>query len=376
MPRSLGLLMRRLRVLCFHDAYYDYVGAFVNGLADHADVMLVHPADSDEYLRDIVRDDVRAISVPLPRRRNPRRLLASPRLEATARRLGADIVHVQQSGDPWFNLRQVGPFRVPRVDTIHDVRPHPGDRTTLPGGGLTHRLSRRSIDRYITHAPALAQDLAAAWRLPSDRIDVVPMGELGSLYGGRLPGCEPVEPPRVLFFGRVWPYKGLDRLILAMNELAPRHAGLTLVIAGEGEPLDRYLALVAPGLTLDVRNRRVGLEETREVFSDATVACLPYVEASQSAALTMAYGFGVPVVATAVGGLPYAVRDGVDGLLVAPDDVPALAAAISRVLDDAALRARLRQGVAERLAGDLNWSTIGAQTVEVYRRAIAAASAG
>lgn len=367
--------MPRLRVLCYHDAYHDYVAAFANGLADHVDVHLVHPGWATEYMRPMLRDDVQTTAVRAPRRRDPRRFVALPDLGAMAKRIGADLVHVQQSSDPWFNLRQAVRSRVPRVDTIHDVTPHPGDGTSIPGGGLTHRLSRRSITRYITHAPVLRDDLARAWKVDPSRIDVVSMGELGSIYGGRIPGREPTTPPRVLFFGRIWPYKGLDRLIRAMNELAATRPGLTLVIAGEGEPIDRYLALASPALTLDVRNRRVDIDESREVFSDATVACFPYIEASQSAALTMAFGFGVPVVATTVGGLSYAVRDGVDGLLVPPDDVPALVAALARVLDDGELTGALRRGVEARVATDLNWSTIGAATAEVYRRAIGRNSA-
>ena len=367
--------MTKLRVLCYHDSYDDYVGALVNGLADHVEVWLAHPASSSEYLRPMVRDDVHLVSIAMPRLRDPRRFLAVPALGRLAARVEADVVHVQQSADPWFNLRQVRGAGVPRVDTIHDVTPHPGDRTAVPGARFVHRLSRRSIARYITHAPLLRDDFVARWRVDPANVDVVAMGELGSVYGGRLPHREPAVPPRVLFFGRIWPYKGLDRLILAMNELARSRPGLTLVIAGAGEPIGRYVALAAPQLTLDLRNRRVAEEEVREVFSDATVACFPYVEASQSAALTMAFGFGLPVVASRVGGLSYAVADGVDGLLVAPDDVAALTAALARVLDEPELRARLRNGVAERNALDRNWSTIGAQTVEVYRRAIGDASA-
>ena len=368
--------MSKLRVLCYHDSYDDYVGALVNGLAERVEVWLAHPASSSEYLRPMVRDDVHLVPINVPRLRDPRRFFAVPRLGRLAARVRADVVHVQQTADPWFNLRQARGVGVPRVDTIHDVTPHPGDRTAIPGGGFTHRLSRRSIARYITHAPVLRDAFVARWRVDPARVDVVPIGELGSLYGGRLPGREPLLPARVLFFGRLWPYKGLDRLVLAMNELARSRPGLTLVIAGAGESIDRYLALAAPELTLDVRNRRIADDEVREVFSDATVACFPYVEASQSAALTMAYGFGLPAVATRVGGLSYAVEDGVDGLLVAPDDVPALAGALARVLDDAELRARLCDGVLARNALDRNWSTIGAQTLEVYRRAIREASAG
>jgi glycosyltransferase involved in cell wall biosynthesis len=74
-----------------------------------------------------------------------------------------------------------------------------------------------------------------------------------------------------------------------------------------------------------------------------------------------ALAVGTPVIATAVGGVPEIVRDGVNGLLVPPDDPTALAAAIARLLDDAALRGRLAAAAApsvewlasERLLGEI-----------------------
>jgi 2-deoxystreptamine N-acetyl-D-glucosaminyltransferase/2-deoxystreptamine glucosyltransferase len=74
---------------------------------------------------------------------------------------------------------------------------------------------------------------------------------------------------------------------------------------------------------------------------------------------------GRPIVATAVGGIPEVVRDGVGGLLVPADDAAALAAAIGRILADPALAARLAAGARERAAG-YDWDRLAERTAAVY----------
>src|SRR5512146_668340 len=93
---------------------------------------------------------------------------------------------------------------------------------------------------------------------------------------------------------------------------------------------DRFLVL----------NDRICDEQRAELFRNASVVVLPYIEASQSGVVPLAYQYGKPVVATHVGGLPEAVENGRTGLVVPPRDERALASAILRLLGDAELRQR------------------------------------
>jgi glycosyltransferase involved in cell wall biosynthesis len=93
---------------------------------------------------------------------------------------------------------------------------------------------------------------------------------------------------------------------------------------------------------VELRDGFVSNEEAALLFSAADAAVLPYRSATQSGVVQLAFAYGTPVIATAVGGLPEAVSDGVDGLLCPPDDPQALAAAISRLPQ---LRATLTAGV-------------------------------
>ncbi|MEQ3549113.1 glycosyltransferase family 4 protein [Pseudonocardia nematodicida] len=357
--------MTPAHVLLVHDAYDDYVACLANHLAERTRVTVLHHARIHAGMP--LTGDVGTVVYPHRRIRDPRRIASIPRIREVAAEVRADVVHLQQSNDPLFTLVQGPTPGRASVLTVHDVVPHPGDRSHIPGGHLAARRRRGCFDRVVVHADELGADLTRRWGVPRDRIDVVAHGELGSLHG--TPRVVDDPPPRVLFFGRIWPYKGLDRLVHAMNALSVTRPGLTLAIAGTGEPLEGYLRLAAPTLRTEVTDRFVDRDEVAPLFADAAVVCLPYLEASQSGVHALACGLGVPVVASAVGGLTSAVAHGRDGLLVPPDDVDALAAALGRVLDEPVLRARLASGARARARTDLSWDTIADRTLEVYDRA-------
>src|SRR5438093_4188472 len=105
-----------------------------------------------------------------------------------------------------------------------------------------------------------------------------------------------------------------------------------------------------------VVTRYVAYEEVARYFAAADVVALPYREATGSGIAQIAFGAGVPVIATRTGGLEDVVEEGVSGLLVPPGDPPSLARAIERFFDDA-MSERLREGVA-RNRGRFGWDAL------------------
>jgi glycosyltransferase involved in cell wall biosynthesis len=145
------------------------------------------------------------------------------------------------------------------------------------------------------------------------------------------------DTPVILFFGFVRPYKGLNYLIDALP-LVLEKQDVHLLIAGEfWDSAQTYLDQIQ-SLHLESHvtlvDRYIPNEEVGVYFAAADLVALPYVEATQSGIVQMAFGFGVPVLTTKVGGLGEAVRDGVTGLLVHPRDSQALALAILRYFQD------------------------------------------
>lgn len=149
----------------------------------------------------------------------------------------------------------------------------------------------------------------------------------------------------LLAFGAVRPYKGFDIAVRALAEL-DQDLKVRLTIAGVfwdgGATLRRLVAELGLEDRVELRDGFVSNDEAALLFSAADATVLPYRSATQSGVVQLAFAYGTPVIATAVGGLPEAVADGIDGLLCPPDDPGALAAAISRLPQ---LRPALAAGV-------------------------------
>ncbi len=174
---------------------------------------------------------------------------------------------------------------------------------------------------------------------PADRVRVLrcpaplpPPGRPELVTAGR---------PRVLFLGRLTPSKGVDWLLSA---LALTPSRIALDIAGTGED-ERRLRQIADGLDLSGRvafHGWVPEPEIADLCAAARAVVVPSLWHEPAGLVAVeAATYGRPVVASAVGGLPEMVVDGVTGLVVAPGDVNGLAEAIRRLCDDAELAARL-----------------------------------
>lgn len=162
-------------------------------------------------------------------------------------------------------------------------------------------------------------------------------------------------PPTLLFLGRIVAEKGVEDLLHAMHLVLAHIPDCRLVMAGTGD-LQRYRELavrLGVGHAVQFPGYVEGAAKA-ELFSQASAFVLPsHIEAMPMSVLE-AMAQGLPVVATTVGGIPQAVRHGVDGLLFEPRDVAALADALVRLLSDEVLRCSL--AAAARLRVEQNFS--------------------
>ena len=136
----------------------------------------------------------------------------------------------------------------------------------------------------------------------------------------------------LLFFGFVREYKGLKYLIQAMPEIKKQLAGVRLMVVGDfGEDKEQYMELIREHGIEDVIQTVEGYIPDREVekyFAASDLVVLPYVSATQSGIVQIAYGFTKPVVVTNVGGLPEVVTDGKTGYVVESQNPDELAKAV------------------------------------------------
>jgi glycosyltransferase involved in cell wall biosynthesis len=146
----------------------------------------------------------------------------------------------------------------------------------------------------------------------------------------------------VLFLGRMQPAKGVFDLLEAIAALRPAVPDVRLVCAGDGDRIAVASYAESLGIADAVKfTGWVGPAGKRALFEAAAAFALPSYEEALPAGLLEAMGAGVPPVASAVGGIPEVVVDGVSGFLVAPGDRSSLERALRRLLIDTKLAARI-----------------------------------
>jgi glycosyltransferase involved in cell wall biosynthesis len=257
------------------------------------------------------------------------------------------------------------------VYVCHNVLPHEG------GGALTRLIAKAALrggDGFVVHSEQDRSRLLAL--LPNAHVlrahlpTYAELAELG-VAGRRAPGGHEQErEPVLLFFGFIRPYKGLEYLIRALPRVLERLRVHLLVVGESWERPETYedcARRLGVEQAVTFVDRYVPNEELPQYFEQADVVVLPYVSASQSAVVQLAFGFGKPVITTSVGGLPEVVRDGVNGIVVPPCDSEALAAAIIRFLDDRQLSERLAEN-AQLSAKAFSWEQLVSQIVAASRR--------
>jgi glycosyltransferase involved in cell wall biosynthesis len=339
-----------------------------NALSESADVTLILPHHELEPLAEELLPGVRAVTFRKPRLRQPLRqvLMCRTILRALAG-CEPDLIHLQQ-GHLWFNLiglRRLGAR--PLVVTIHDPEAHVGDRGGRKTPQAAMNLAFRRADQLIVHAERLREAVERRHGIPEAMIHVIPHVAIGGVDESPVARD---DGRTVLFFGRIWPYKGLDHLIRAEPLISARVSDVRFVIAGRGEDLGRYRAMMRHPDRFTVINDFVPNERRAELFAEAAVVVLPYVEASQSGVVPIAYAHEKPVVATSVGGLPEAVEDGRTGFVVPPRDERALADAVARLLEDEPLRRAFGAAARRKLEDEWSAAKVARDTLRVYELAV------
>jgi len=281
----------------------------------------------------------------------------------------------------------------PVLHTFHALgsvkRRHLGAEDTSPAerAELEPGVGRRA-DAVVATCSDEAAELVRAG-VDAARITVIPCGvDIGHFT----PRAEEADdagddrPMRVMVVGRLVPRKGVDLAIEALGILARRgRTDVELVIVGgsgdaagateDAEARRLMDAARAAGVADRVRlHGRVSQADMPAVMRTAdVVVCAPWYEPFGIVPLE-AMASGVPVVASAVGGLTDSVVDGVTGILVPPRDPAAIADALGELLADPARRLALGRAGRDRMEHGYAWSTVAARTADAYRAAIQAAA--
>jgi D-inositol-3-phosphate glycosyltransferase len=298
-----------------------------------------------------------------------------------------DLVHAHFWMSGRAALAATHPLGIPVVQTFHALgvvkRRQQGAKDTSPSVRLAEE--REIVARADAIVATCSDEAFELRRLGADpeRVSVVPCGV--DLERFRPDGpAEPRDPSvhRLVVVSRLVERKGIGNVITALREVP----GAELVVAGGGgterfrdDPEARRLVAIAE--EHGVRDRvdfrgPVGRDEVPPLLRSADVAvCVPWYEPFGIVPLE-AMACGVPVVASATGGLVDTVVDGVTGLLVPPRRPDRVAAALRRLLADAELRARLGAAGVRRARARYSWARVADATLAAYAPLLERAAVG
>ncbi|WP_369054071.1 glycosyltransferase [Kineococcus terrestris] len=378
-----------------------HVAALAGALADRGHTVVVYTRRDapDLPARTALRRGVEVVHVdagpagPVPKDELP------PFMPAFADVLRAewelerpDVVHAHFWMSGTAALPAARDLDLPVVQTFHALgsvkRRYQGAADTSPPQRLgAERTLAAECDLVVATCSDEVHELRGSGAAPR-RVQVVPCGvdvarfarprSGPAVVGDKLPGC----PTRLLSVGRLVPRKGVDVAVRALVELPDAE----LVVAGgpdpsqlEGDPEARRLVQLAREHGVAERLRMVGRVDPADLpgllASADVLLATPWYEPFGIAVLE-AMAAGLPVVASAVGGMLDTVRDGETGRLVPVDaaghaDPAAVAAAVRSVVADPATAARLGAAGQEVARRRYDWARVAAATEAAYEKVLA-----
>jgi D-inositol-3-phosphate glycosyltransferase len=231
------------------------------------------------------------------------------------------------------------------VFTAHNISTEARDKRDSSLNALSLKTQYRLMHHVFVHTEKMRQELMAGYGVGPERITTLtfPINNVTPRTGitrrearGKL-GIPPDEKT-ILFFGRIAAYKGLDDLVRAVPAIRDRLGPFRVIVAGdvkknEEAHLREVRRLISASDLSSVVDERIGYipeEEVELYFKAADVLVLPYRRIYQSGVLFLAYSFGLPVVARAVGSLGEDVVEGKTGFVCTDDDPAHLVEAICR----------------------------------------------
>jgi glycosyltransferase involved in cell wall biosynthesis len=293
------------------------------------------------------------------------------------------VIHFQWLADrngELFFMKLLKRCRFKIVYTAHDLLPHDMD---------THANRRvfqtiySLVDLLIVHADNIKQQMLEKFDVDSAKIHVIPHGSNAIFFDDQCVSKEtarkeigiPLGKQVILFFGLIKPYKGLEYLLEAFEEIKRHIENAMLLIVGRIADDDhqayqyysKLLSTLEDSHTVKCVTEYIPFNQVGQFFVAADLIALPHIKPSQSGVLLSAMAAGKAVVVTDAGGLGEVVKNGQSGFAVPPKDSKALAEAIIEIFRVPGLLERM--GREARLIAETtySWNTVASKTIEVYR---------
>jgi glycosyltransferase involved in cell wall biosynthesis len=291
-----------------------------------------------------------------------------------------DIIHVQYLPmlltrlplDLWFvQLCRRRGSKI--VLTVHDLLPH--------DTGEAHRQTfldlYRTVDHMICHSDSIKTRLGEEFSVPPEKIAVIPHGpffyDLPATNSEQTLRSFDLEPGKILVLwqGIIFPYKGVDLLLDAWQQVEQNDVDASLLIVGTGSPeLSEQIREQINQLGLrqvKLHLRFISTEELVALYRAADIVVYPYRAITTSGALATGLALGKTILASDLPVFRELLTDRKNALLIDPQNSSALSAALMELSGNPTLRQQLAAAVQAMDFGDRSWLSIAGRTGEVYR---------
>ncbi len=266
--------------------------------------------------------------------------------------------------------------------TAHNVNAAKRDCADNWLNRLTLRIQYHLVDHIFVHTLRASDEMQAEFGIAADKMSVIPFGINNTIGQTDLSKDEARHSLEItdtdltiLFFGQIAPYKGVEYLLRAFIELGRERSEYRLVIAGspkwDGEYWRRMEAIIRDSALKERIIQRIEFvpdDQTEVFFKAADVLVLPYTDIFQSGVLSLAYSFGLPVIATDVGSLKEEIIEGQTGFICAPRDAVSLAETLRGYFKSDLfynLSSR-RQEIKDYANRKYSWDKVAIATTSVY----------
>lgn len=285
-------------------------------------------------------------------------------LNRKIKEINPDIVHFVGNPD-LLNAATFIRFSKKLVVTVHDPLPHSGEFTIR--SEAFKKLLFRHVSRFILLSNEMLDSFCRRYHICTSKVRCSRLGlyDVINLFGGQGCGSFSEMPSRyILFFGRISPYKGLDYLIPAMDNLVESHKDISLVIAGKGALPES----VKGKNYLKVINDYISNDDLVTMIRNAMFVVCPYTDATQSGVVNTVLALGTPMVVTDTGTMGNTINAFKAGIVVPPCDSQKLAEAMAEMVDKPGLLGKFMESISEnRHDGIYSWNRIASEYEELYK---------
>jgi glycosyltransferase involved in cell wall biosynthesis len=281
-----------------------------------------------------------------------------------------DIIHLTTI-HPWFVFVVLYckfiDKNIKLVFNCHDEKPHLGNDIHFLE--LVNKFVYRNVNGVFTLSNFVKKTLIDKFNIHEEKIFSFRLGEHYHLSRtiNKDSGFMKDTILHMVFFGRIQEYKGVDILVNAFENLCKEKDSTKyqLTIAGEGT-VNQDLINKIDQLDVIFINYWISDNQLIDLLKDTDVIIIPYKEGTQSGPASIAISAGIPVIATNVGGIPEQVLDGVNGILIPPNDDVALKNAMTR-FSDRKLLEKMSYACKDLAKSTFSWDIIANQMYDIYK---------